>query len=347
MMKKANKLIALILVLCMCFSACGSKDNAPEDLGSDEQQTEVTQEPVTLTYAGAMANTTPIYAMMDEFATRVKEETNGAVSIDIYEGGQLYAHDAMPNAVATGAADMGEMDTGVMMGLSEAAGMCTMSFLTKDWEDSYNLHNRFFDTIDKEMQSNGLKLLFWMPYGTDSGPLTVDKQVTKLEDLSGLMIRGIGDVSCNWLNAAGANAVTISSSETYQALSSGAIKGAMSGYSTYISRGWYECCKYLVGNAFNYCQFLTAMNLDVWNSLAPQTQETMLKIGQELFRKYTDNVAAEDAKNIETLEGYGITVSWIDDDEMQRWVELMDPIYEEWSGRTPACKEIMDYLKSR
>lgn len=352
-MRKVYYLLLLVVMLMapLCLAACGTSNEEPaEEAIVEEGATEEVvnaQEPVTLVYAASMANTTIIYDMMVAYADAVYEATDGAVTMEIYPGGQLYDHDGMPGAVSTGAVDMGEMDSGVMGGMSEAAGLCTMSFLIDSWEESLDIHTKFFDLVDQELQANNIKLLYWMPYGTDSGPITVDKKVTCLEDLKGLMIRGIGTVSCNWLNSAGANAVSISSSEVYQSLSSGAIDGAMSGYTTYISRGWYECCKYLVGDAFNYCQFLTGINLDTWDSLTPETQQTMIDCGYQVFSDFTASMADADASNIETLEGYGLEVSWLTDEEYARWQELMQPIYEDWASRSEACTEIMDYLLSK
>lgn len=299
---------------------------------------------ILIRYAGGMSPQHHITKTMEYFAKLVEDKSAGRVKFELYPASALFSHKDLPTAVTTGAVDFAEVDSSMMGGLSEAAGMSTMSFLFRDWEHSLQMHNNAWGMIDEEFRANGAKLIYWMPYGKDVAPLTVAKQISSLEDLKGLKIRGIGEISSRWLDASGAASTYIASPEVYQALANKAIDGAMSGWGTYYDRKWFEVGKYVLDETFNYCMFITVANLNKWNSLPEDIQKIILEAGREAQEWNASVVEKKDEEYISLLKEKGMIISKLSDSESKRWQNLMMPIYKEWAGRTPACGKIMSQL---
>lgn len=329
--------LVIMLISAMVLVGCSTTETEQEN----SKKTKV----ITLKYAGDLPLSHIGSEQMDIFKEKVEERTGGSINVELYPAAQLYSSTRMASALSSGAIELGLCDTQHMGGLSEAAAMSAMSFLVKDWPESQTLHKKYFDLIDEEFQAKGIKILYWVPYGVDRGPLTTNKQITKLEDLKGLKMRGIGELSAKWLEAAGAHPIFIDPGETYQALATGTVDGAMSGYGNYYNRRWYETGKYVVGSGFNFCVFVTAVNLDIWNSLPEDIQDILLSTGEEISDECFARIEAEEKEIAAGLEKEGVEIYMLPDEELARWRDLMGPIYDEWADRSLACKQIMDNLR--
>lgn len=305
-------------------------------------QAEVKQ--VVLRYAGGMSLQHHVTKTMEHFVKLVDQKSGGKVKIEMYPAGELYSHKDLPTAISMGAVDLGEADTSVLGGLSDVATMSTMSFLFRDWDHSLRMHNDARKMIDDELKPRNVKLIFWMPYGRDIAPLTIKKQINKLEDLKGLKIRGIGEISSRWLDAAGASSTYIASPEVYQALANGTIDGAMSGWGTYYDRKWFEVGKYIVGETFNYCMFVTLANLKKWNNLPKDIQDIIMQAGKEAQDWEVALVDKADKEYESLLKQKGMIINQLSKEELARWKNLMKPIYKDWASRTPGCAQIMEQL---
>lgn len=300
---------------------------------------------IVIRYAGGMSMSHHITQTMEHFAKLVTEKSEERVKVELYPASELFSHKDLPTAISSGAVDFAEMDCSKMGGLSEVAGMSTMSFLFKDWEHTIRVHEDARSLIDKELESHGTKLIFFMPYGKDVAPITVDKQINKLDDLKGLKIRGIGEISSRWLEAAGASSTYISSPEVYHALSTGAIDGAMSGWGSYYNRKWYEVSKYILGNTFNHAMFATVVNLKKWKKLPQDIQNIIIQAGKEAQSWELEKVENEDNRYMTLLEKEGIIINYLSPEELEKCKNLMEPIYKEWASRTEGTAILMKQLK--
>jgi TRAP-type C4-dicarboxylate transport system substrate-binding protein len=100
-MKKKLICITLIMVLVLAFSGCSGKTDQPA--AADQGKS---SEPVTLRmctdYAAADING----ALIDEFAQKAKEQSNGTITIEVFHDGQLFKNDQYADAISSGTLDM-------------------------------------------------------------------------------------------------------------------------------------------------------------------------------------------------------------------------------------------------
>lgn len=156
-----------------------------------------------------------------------------------------------------------------------------------------------------EQRYDGAHLLAVVPY--PSQMVFCNADIDGLSDLKGMKVRASGRTTAEFLQALGAEGITLNFSEVPGALQRGvidcAVTGSLSGYSS----GWHEVSTHLyplpVGG---WDHVVTAMNGKKWNSLSEQTQEWLTA---EIKENYEDPVWAsavdETKEGIACLTGNG------------------------------------------
>ncbi len=151
----------------------------------------------------------------------------------------------------------------------------------------------------------GAKLLAVVPY--PSQMVFCNADIDGLPDLAGKKVRASGRTTAEFLEALGAEGITLNFSEVPGALQRGvidcAVTGSLSGYSS----GWYEVSTHLyplpVGG---WDHVVTAMNGDKWSSLSAETQDWLMG---EIKENYEDPVwesaVEETREGIACLTGEG------------------------------------------
>jgi hypothetical protein len=147
--------------------------------------------------------------------------------------------------------------------------------------------------------------LAFVPY--PSQMVLCNADIDGLSDLKGMKVRTSGRTTAEFLQALGAEDITLNFSEVPGALQQGvidcAVTGSLSGYSS----GWHEVSTHLYPlPVCGWVHVVTAMNGKRWNSLSEETQEWLTT---EIKKNYEDPVWAsavgETKKGIACLTGKG------------------------------------------
>ena len=189
----------------------------------------------------------------------------------------------------------------------------------------------------------GAQLLAVVPY--PSQMVFCNAEISGLPDLKGKKVRASGRTTAEFLQALGAEGITLNFSEVPGALQRGvidcAVTGSLSGYSS----GWHEVSTHLyplpVGG---WDHVVTAMNGKKWNSLSETTQQWLTA---EIKENYEDPVWAsavyETREGIACLTGNGecsrgepgdmVLVEATDNDFTQASRHLEETLLPNWAQR--------------
>ena len=97
-----------------------------------------------------------------------------------------------------------------------------------------------------------------------------------LQDLDGLKVRGSGRMTTKFLEALGAEGVSVAFSEVPGALQRGVVDCAVTGAGSGYNAGWWEVSTHLYPVPLGgWDPVVTAINLDRWNALSPDMQEAL------------------------------------------------------------------------
>lgn len=322
----APKVLMLLVMLMLVVGAgCSSGEN-PGQEGAAET--------IELKLAHFFPSTHPAETdLVQPWAEAVEEATNGQVKITSYPGQTLLKADAIYDGVVDGVADMGLSCFAYTRGqfpVLEAFELPGITYKNSKvasrvaWEGVKELN-------PEEVQDTKLMMLLT----TGPGDLFTKVPVEKLEDIKGLTIRATG-LSAKTLEALGATPVAMPQSEGYEALSKGVVQGNLGPVE--VLKGWKnaEVTDYVTQTPFLYnTVFFITMNLDRWNSLPPDVQEAIQEVNEEYFEKVA--MGLWDKQNEEALkwatEEEGIEVISLPEEEAQRWIELVEPIQQNFVNR--------------
>ncbi|WP_265519189.1 TRAP transporter substrate-binding protein [Nitratireductor luteus] len=170
-------------------------------------------------------------------------------------------------------------------------------------------------------------------------------EVNSLADLEGKKIRGSGRMTSLFLEALGAEGVTMAFSEVPGALERGVIDCAVTGAGSGYASGWYESSTHLVNLPLGgWDPVVTAVNLDTWNNLDPAVQEFLTqKIQTDFEAKAWADADGALARDIACLTGSGecaagkpasMTLVELSDEDRARAISVLeDTILPDWAER--------------
>jgi TRAP-type transport system periplasmic protein len=170
-------------------------------------------------------------------------------------------------------------------------------------------------------------------------------EVASLADLEGKKIRGSGRMTTLFLEALGAEGITMAFSEVPGALERGVIDCAVTGAGSGYASGWFESSTHLVNLPLGgWDPVITAVNLDAWEALDPAVQEFLTEQAKTGF----EDPAWEDAggalaRDIACLTGSGdcaagaaasMTLVELNEADKARAIEVLEAsILPDWAER--------------
>ena len=263
------------------------------------------------------SHTTAMYA----FKEAVEALSGGSLTCNVYADG-------------TGSSSEGELDdlkTGSMMGgmdiayisfptLSTQAGLEWMAMVNSGyfWADYEHMTSTLNDSeigdqIFAEIQEKtGLVPMCAMYLGSRCIN-TRSKEINSYADMAGVMLRMPGSEA--WQNlgrALGAEPTSIAFSELYTALSTGACDAQDNPLPSDISAKFYEVAPYIAITNHVVDSIVPCINGDTWNTLT-EAQQAAVKDAMTYAKEVNDTLRIEsEASAIETLEGFGCTITYPD-----------------------------------
>ena len=147
------------------------------------------------------------------FAAKVKEYSNGEMSVQMFDSGSLYRDAEIVKAIRSGSTETGLVPINKWSGMLPAVDIFEVPFVFKDLPSLKTFLDSGASAIfDQAFGKYGVKVLFWVDYGyvqffNSKRPLTTP------EDFKGLTMRAFSAGDQEILAALGAAPTIISSAE--------------------------------------------------------------------------------------------------------------------------------------
>ncbi len=333
-----------IVVLVLGLAACGNPD-------PQEEEAPVSEEPIKFNLAHFFPATHPVETeLVQAWIGTVEEETGGRIQIESYPGETL-----------SGAADTYE---GVVSGIADI-GLSCFTYTRGRFPvlEAFELPGIVYNNskVASKVAWEGIKALnpeeiqdtkLLMVFATGPGDLFTRVPVESLDDLRNLEIRATG-LSARTLQALGAIPVGMSQPETYEALSRGIVEGNLAPVE--VLQGWRhaEVTDYITQAPFLYnTLFFITMNLEKWNSLSPELQDSLQSVSEQVFEGKAMNLW--DWQNESALqwavEETGQEIITLSEAEAARWIELVMPLQTDFidsmNEKVLPGEEIMETVQS-
>lgn len=275
-----KKLTAAILVASMttALTACGSSgssqtisapaaDPAASQESSGTASTDTSYPEYHWTAAMSVSETTINYMMMEKFAGLLSERSGGAITVDLYPGGQLGNTTEFTEAVIGGSIDFGTgMTTDLVDFIPEYALFDMPNLFDNVTQMRAVLQSDFTETLNEYNNRGGIQMLGYSDAGFRQ--LTSNKPVHQVSDLSGQKIRVMtNQYHIAYWNALGAAATPMQFTEVFMGLQQGTIDGEENPYMNIVGNNMQEVQKYVIETNHIGHIITFFMNNDLYQSL--------------------------------------------------------------------------------
>jgi TRAP-type C4-dicarboxylate transport system substrate-binding protein len=212
---------------------------------------------------------------LNTFSKDVSDATGGKLQITVHANASLFKAPEIKRAVQTGQAQAGE----VLMSLHENEdplyGLDVVPFLATSFDQSKKLWDVQRPAIEKKLSSQGLMLLFAVPWPPQG--IFAKQDINKVEDLKGVKWRAYNVGTSRIAEIVGAQPVTVQAAELPQALATGVVTTFMtSGATGYDAKVWESLSHFYDTQAW-IPKNMTFVNKAAFDALDKPTQEAILK----------------------------------------------------------------------
>lgn len=317
--------LLLSLVFSIIFVTACSNDE--ESTGGEEGTGD--EETITLSFANELPGEHPWGQGAAEFKEIVEEETEGAIQIEVHNGGSLGGSGAeIQEGTALGTIDIGISSTPLAQILPEFE-ILSLPYLFKDREDAWEVVDSDIGTdIANNLNDENLQHLAYWEDGYRQVTNSV-RQIQSPEDFEGLRIRvPESNLRIDTFEELGASPLPMSFSEVFTAMQQGTIDGQENPLAVIENSSFYDVQEYLTITNHVYSPASLFINQDIWSDLSEEHQDIILeaaKEGRDLNRELNEK---EDQELISTLEERGMEVYELDENEMQEFQDVTLPVYE-------------------
>ncbi len=356
-------MLILILVIVPAISGCEA-DEEPEEDPIDEPDDDPVDEPdepeeegqsfilefATFWPEGDFQVADGHKGWAQEISDRVEAETPHSIDFNWHYAQALLEMPEIYGGVADGVADIGTpcpaytpgvfpiTDAFEQPGFKNDNALVAAVTMHEAWKQYGPLQEEYAD----------VKIMhFW---ATGPGDFMTNTRVETMDDLAGLDIRAVGG-TIPWVTALGANPVSFGMGASYENIETGVVDGLLAPTDTLKGFRLAEVTDYITKCPPTYnIIFMKVMNWDTWNAFPESVQQIFDEVNEKYVIEYgqlrTDHTVEGQRFGVEE---HGMEVIELDEDEWDRWVDLIDPIMEEWVENANAAglpgDEIMDLAR--
>lgn len=284
----------------------------------------------------------PVHKAMVFMGDRLKEKSNGTMSIDIYPNQQLGSERETLELLQIGSLGMTKVSTGVLENFVPSLQILGLPFLFRDNEHRFKvLEGEIGEYFLNKSLDKRLKGLTF--YDAGSRSFYSKNPVATPEDLKGLKLRVMeSNTAINMVKNLGGSPTPIAWGELYTALQQGIVDGAENNLPSFYLSRHYEVCKYFVLDEHTALPDELLVSTLVWDKLSLQEQKWLKEAAMESseYQKGIWREAELDA--LEEIKKAGVEVTTTDKDLFR---EKVKPMYVEFS-EDPETKKIIGAIQA-
>lgn len=335
--KKIGAAAALVAASSLLLAGCARGEEAA---GGDEIREQ------TLTFAYITAETFPYHNGAERFKEIVEEESEGAITVDLYPGGQLGQERDINESILEGSIQIG-VGAGALAALAPIMNLLELPFLIQDQAHM----NRIVDSevseqIAAKIADAGFYVLDWFSTG-DSSIQTVDTPITEPSDLQGLKLRSIENPAlADALQSLGANPTPMPYGEIYTGIQTNVIEGATLDWGSVDSMHLAELIGYATSPdaAFLAEPRPVIVSSEFWEGLNEAERELIGSAMEEAAAYEREYFAETLDQAVANVIEAGVTITELDS---EAFLAALQPVWDKWAAELEAEEILQGILDLR
>lgn len=344
-MKRVISILMAALVIVSLVMMFGCSEPAPEPTPTPEPEPAPAPEPqevIELTFATGQGALTPTAQTYQKAADMIYDRTGGRVKIAVHPGGTLVAFPDTYRGVQSGMVDMTDYVMGTNPGYDDLNRFMNLPFM--GWSGPAQAHEVYesirdkYSDIDKEFETNNVKMLWHTTLPGYNLHIISDQQVRVPEDMKGMKILAGAEFE-GVMNSVGATQLYVVPPDWYTSLERGLAEAQLvhwHGVADYSTTELFKHHVILGPSGARSVTVVGLINLDTWNQLPADIQQIIEEVAAWIQQEDQAAVIRLGDEAAQYAKDLGQTFTEINQQEVKIWEEFCQPIYEEWIEKVEA-----------
>lgn len=310
------------------LAACGGGDTSGEESGKVDTWSITMSDYLPPTTPFVPGGVTPFQEAVVELAA----EQDIDAEVEYFGNSELHAADETLDAVSDGVTDITFIPAAYFAERIPEAGVVELPGMFDSATEGTEKYHRFSkEVLGETLNELGLQAVF----AVAQPPYQLGMGTEKVEDPSqarGKLLRTPGGPIGLSIEALGATAVELASTDQYVGLERGTVDGVISPATTTTGNKLEEVLGYHTNNlSLGSVGAIFVANLDWWQSLTAEQQQILESAGDraaEHFGPYVDDAVET---SYETMEEAGVEIYAVPDPAA--WEDVLYDVHEVWAGQ--------------
>lgn len=263
---------------------------------------------------------------------RVNEEMQGKACMEVYPNSTLYNDNDVLEAMLNGDVQMAAPSLSKFEKFTKKFRIFDLPFRFNDIAavDRFQNSEAGQQLLDS-MQRRGLQgLAFWH---NGMKQFSAKTALVNPEDASGLKFRvQPSEVLVAQMEALGANPQKMAFSEVYGALQNGTVDGQENTWSNIYGKKFFEVQDGVTESNHGIIDYLVVTSTEFWEGLEPEMREQLSTILSEVTQTRNAESTKVNEENKKLIQEAGGTVRQLTDEQRQKWVEAMKPVWAKFES---------------
>ena len=268
-------------------------------------------------------------------------EAGSDLQVQIFPSAQLYTDKQVPEAVGSGAIEMGTASLTRFAGQVPAVDAVYVPFLLDSEEKVRKATAPGSDVraiLDAAvLKESNARILWWQAFGRT---IYLSKEPIRVPaDIKDKKVRTFGKLLGWTVEALGGAPTLMSGSKQFLAYQQGAVDAGITGLTGAKSRKLYEVMPNMTLTFDSDIEFVAVINEDFYQSLSDGDRAVVNECGRKVEAELRDNVLAIEAEALEYLRGK-MNVIELTDEERAQWREATTGVVDRFienGGETAAA----------
>jgi len=262
------------------------------------------------------------------FAKDVADATGGKLQITVHPNASLVRAPDIKRAVQTGRVQIGSVLISLHENEYPVYGVDVIPFLATSYPEARKLWEASKPAITKQLASEGMLLLFAIPWGPQG--IFAKKDINSVADMKGLKWRAYNLGTARIGEMVGAEAVIVQAAELPPAMSAGVINAFITSAATgYDAEAWDSMDHFYDTQAW-IPKNMTFVNKAAFDALDTPTQEAVLKAAAIAEPRGWKMWQDRNNWYLDQLKSHGMKVMPPSADLMTAFKKIGDQLMTEW-----------------
>ncbi|MCP4009440.1 MAG: C4-dicarboxylate ABC transporter substrate-binding protein [Proteobacteria bacterium] len=278
------------------------------------------------------------------FKNEVEQESGGDLKIEIYPSAQLYVDKEVPQAVSSGAIEMGVAPTTRFAGTIPAIDIFYVPFMFTNSDKvrkATAAGSPIRGPLDEAILKTGARPLWWQAFG---GAILLSRgaPIKRPEDMVGKKVRVFGKTIGEFVKAAGGAPTLMSGSKQFLAYQRGTVDAGTTGLTAIPSRKLHQVMEYVTLTNHADIEFVVLINEKVWQGLSSTQQAIINKAARRVEKELRDKMGRLEEEALEFARSK-MTVVPISNDDLASWKKATSSVVDTYIRNAgPLGKQLVE-----